>query len=406
MAKYEVHIPAVDEGTPNITLKVSAENWMSALKAGLQRLGEQGAVSQNVMVDIQEDNSIHVTEPINGRVFRIRELSEEEAAKAPVKKGTARSPARRGEVTTAPSAPAAASLDRTLVPGSLGDAADTNKTLLTAAPAVAPQTSPTPRPQAAPASLTGTKAPPVSDRTPAPARSAGAPGAAAKPGSTTLPPAGRGAVKSKPGNRTGPRLAMLDVEELEHPVKPVTGTIGRARVPSAVSGDARRATDEVLTDVFMRVPTIDELEAIEEAMEYVLNLAMEKVPCEAGSVLRADTATGDLRFLVAKGPKSKELMASKLVIPNGTGIAGFCVVEGVSVAVSDVQKDPRFYAGVSQKVDYSTRSLLCAPMMTHGRSFGCIQVLNRNGGPQFLEHEVGVVAYLAHQAALYLNARV
>jgi GAF domain-containing protein len=60
---------------------------------------------------------------------------------------------------------------------------------------------------------------------------------------------------------------------------------------------------------------------------------------------------------------------------------------------------------VSEKVDYETKSLLCAPMMTHGRSFGCLQLINRKGGGMFLEHEVGILSYLAHQAALYMNDR-
>ena len=145
---------------------------------------------------------------------------------------------------------------------------------------------------------------------------------------------------------------------------------------------------------------------IEEAMGFVLDLVMEKVPCEAGSVLRADGATGDLSFVAARGPKAKEILKANIVVPAGTGIAGFCAAEGVSVAVSDVEKDPRFYAEVGARVGYATRSMLCAPMMTHGRSFGCVQVINRKGGPQFLEHEVGVMAYLAHQAALFLNQKL
>ena len=68
-------------------------------------------------------------------------------------------------------------------------------------------------------------------------------------------------------------------------------------------------------------------------------------------------------------PKAKELVAAKLVVPAGEGIAGFCATEGVSVAISDVQKDPRYWSEVSEKVDYETRSVLCSPMMTHGRSF-------------------------------------
>ena len=87
-----------------MTLKVGAENWMAALKAGLQKLGEQGTVSQNVMVDIQDDNSIHVTEANSGRVFRIRELSEDEAARAQVKRpsGIRQAPVHRSSPTPAP----------------------------------------------------------------------------------------------------------------------------------------------------------------------------------------------------------------------------------------------------------------------------------------------------------------
>jgi GAF domain-containing protein len=142
---------------------------------------------------------------------------------------------------------------------------------------------------------------------------------------------------------------------------------------------------------------------VRRALYFVLDLAMEKVPADAGSVFRADAASGDLSFVAARGPKAKELVSARIIVPAGEGIAGFCATEGVSVAISDVQKDPRYWAEVSQKVDYETRSVVCSPMMTHGRSFGCIQLLNRAGGPHFAEHEVGIVSYLAHQAALYLN---
>ena len=86
MAKFEVFIPAAEAGGFDMTLKVDAANWMAALKAGLQKLGEQGSTIQNVLVDIQDDNTIHVPEPKDNRVFRIQELSEEEAAKAPIKR--------------------------------------------------------------------------------------------------------------------------------------------------------------------------------------------------------------------------------------------------------------------------------------------------------------------------------
>lgn len=383
MPKYEVHIPAADQGGFNITLKVNADNWMAALKAGMQKLGEQGSVSSNVMVDVQEDQSIHITDNMSGRVFRIRELSEEEAAKAQVKRPSQIRPA----VQRRPEPPAAG----------------TAKTLVGAQP-VDERTAPLP-PQPA---YDGSKTLPAMPAEEVAKVRESIRAEQRKSEAVTEPPAKpvRASSGSRVGHKSSPRIEVKneDVEELEHPVKPVTAPIGRKSSPS--HGPSKQSAEEVLADVFMRITELGEKKDVKEAMKFVLELALEKVPCEAGSVLSADLSTGDLSFLSATGPRASELLRSNIVIPAGTGIAGFCSFEGVSVAVSDVQRDPRFYSAIGEKIDFETKSILCAPMMTHGRSFGCLQLINRKGGPQFAEHEVGVLAYLAHQAALFLNNRM
>jgi hypothetical protein len=380
MSKFEVHIPATDGNGFNVTLKVGADNWMSALKAGLQKLGEQGTISQNVMVDIQEDNSIHVTEAASGRVFRIRELTEEEAAKAQVKRPSQIRPAvapTRAEVKTEPGLPAVKRPDDG-------------------------KTQPIPIPKSE-LEITRKGGDPL--KMPSPDLNKTAPDL-----NKTLP----GHIPSAPPRNATPaprvqkgsaRLELKDVEELVQPIRMPTGNIGRAKSSPNIAKSQRQETEDILADIFLRVVDLSSKKDIEEAMEFVLDLVMEKVPCEAGSVLRADGATGDLSFVAARGPKAKEILKANIIVPAGTGIAGFCAAEGVSVAVSDVEKDPRFYAEVGEKVDYETKSLLCAPMMTHGRSFGCLQLINRKQGPAFAEHEVGVLSYIAHQAALYLNDR-
>ncbi|MFZ5443972.1 MAG: GAF domain-containing protein [Myxococcota bacterium] len=382
MPKFEVHIPATDSNGFNVTLKVGADNWMAALKAGMQKLGEQGAVGQNVMVDIQEDNSIHVTEASSGRVFRIRELSDEEAARAQVKRPSqirpAVAPPPRSEVKTEPGIPAVKP------PPELGKTQPLPKP-------------PEPKKTEPPAPV---RPPPVA-KTDLEQTQPGGPGLALNPALNQTP-----APSSRRTAKSSARLELKDVEELVQPLRPTTGAIGRAKSSPNLAKTQRQETEEILADIFLRVVDINSRPTIEDAMNFVLDLVLEKVPCESGSVLRADTATGDLSFVVARGPKAQEIMRAKIIVPAGTGIAGFCAAEGVSVAVNDVEKDPRFYADVGERIGYETRSLLCAPMMTHGHSFGCIQVINRKGGPQFLEHEVGVLAYLAHQAALYLNHKL
>ncbi|HEY0882684.1 MAG TPA: hypothetical protein VGD87_14180, partial [Archangium sp.] len=207
MPKFEVHIPATDSNGFNVTLKVGAENWMAALKAGMQKLGEQGTVSQNVMVDIQEDNSIHVTEPASGRVFRIRELSEEEAAKAQVKRPSQIRPAPQPpqappsrEVKTEPGLPAI-KVDR----------ADLNKTQ--------------PMPPAV-------VLPPKKSSDLEVTAKGGEPLKIEKPDLTkTLPPDApavpRNATPAPRSHKPSTRLEVKDVEELVQPVKMPTGNIGR-----------------------------------------------------------------------------------------------------------------------------------------------------------------------------------
>lgn len=398
MAKFEVHIPAVEAGGFNLTLKVGADNWMAALKAGMQKLGEQGAVNQNVMVDIQEDNSIHVTEPASGRVFRIRELSDEEASTAAVKRpsgiqrnplanqGAVTQPARPAEVKTDVGAkPVSRSDEKTIVPGG-----DESKTLAAVAA------------QLAAASSSAEKTLPPAAAAPASTSPSGTYAGSSPSGQYTG--SSESAIRRR--NKSSPKIELKDVEELERPIKPVTKPIGRPKTTPGQAAVLKQSTEEMLADVFMRITELEKKSSLEDAMQFILDLAMEKVPCESGSVLRADAGSGDLTFVSARGPAAKDLLKAKITVPAGEGFAGFCATEGVSVAISDVQKDPRFYATVSEKVDYETKSMLCSPMMTHGRSFGCIQLLNRKGGPQFLEPEVGVLTYLSHQAALYLNSRV
>jgi hypothetical protein len=329
-----------------------------------------------------------VTEAASGRVFRIRELSEEEVRQAQVK--------RPSQIRTAPVAPEKPAFESS--PGDVKTEPDLGA-VRPAAPPDAGKTVPLEKTliEPRPAALDGQQAKTLP---PQPAT------AEDRDKTLTGLPEPPRRVKSSPSQIRRGRVDVVDVEELVQPVRPVTGSIGRAKSVPPSGKSQRQMTEDLLAEVFLRVVDIDRLKTVEEAAKFVLDLALEKIPCEAGSVLKADGATGDLTFLYAYGPKASELLGGNIVIPAGTGIAGFCSAEGVSVAVSDVEKDPRFYAAVGERVGFQTRSLLCSPMMTHGRSFGCMQLINRKGGPQFQEHEVGLLSYLAHQAALFMNSRL
>ncbi|MHB8877876.1 MAG: hypothetical protein ACYC8T_29635, partial [Myxococcaceae bacterium] len=337
MAKFEVHIPAGQDGGFNVTLRVDADNWMAALKTGMTKLGEQGSSVQNVLVDIQDDNSIHVTESRSGRVFRIRELTEEESASAQVKKA----PAPAQQQAPAPAAPPPAEPPKAAKPSPQVEAKTIPGMPAIDLKAVAPA-KPPPAPERQPKSLPPelSKTQPFVDPKLVAATAPPPPEPPTRPMKPVRPEQAPPAPHARLGS--SPRIPALEprqVVELEKPTQPVVGSIGR-KPPKAAE---KEQIEDVLAEVFERVQDIYSQNTEEAAMYFLLDLALEKIPAESGSVYRADAGMGDLSFSAVRGPKAAELLKEKIVVPAGTGIVGFCATEGVSVAVSDVQKDPRFY---------------------------------------------------------------
>jgi hypothetical protein len=380
MPRFEVHIPAADPAGISVTLRVDAEHWMAALRTGLYKLGEQGSSVQNVLVDVQGEGLVHVTESRTGRVFAIRELTDAPEAAA-----------------TLPAIPL-----RSLAP-------DERPTLLNY-----------PRAQPLPGDAVG------NITSPAPPTDGAAPGApsespkpaprrdsAGRPRGVSLSPRGEieGAhphrqSRPSPLPKTPSSVNLLQpaaVVELERPTRAAAaGQIGRTVNTKQYR---REEVDDALSDIFERVQAVYEQPGEQPALYLLLDLALEKIRAESGSVLISNAGTGELTFAAARGPKAAELLQAQLVVPPGVGIAGFSAAEGVSLALSDVQRDLRWHSEVSERLKYQTKSVLCSPMMTHGRSFGCMQLINRKGSDAFTEHEIGMLAYIAHQGALFLNSR-
>jgi hypothetical protein len=344
MPKFEVFIPSASADFPNFTFRVEATNWMGALKTGMEKLGEQGTAVQNLLVDVQSDNSVHVTDSQSNRVFRIREMTDREAAAAVEKKpGPASAPT--------PVRTATQEVTRAVEIMSIKRPAEAS-----------------PR-QKVP--------PPATSARPTP------PGSSAPPRVTT-----------------SMDMRATQIVELERPSQPISGQIGRVAAKPKT-----KSPDDLLSEVFDSVQELHKKGSSDKVFHFLLDLALEKIPAEAGTVFTAHARSGNLTFAAVRGPKAQQLIDAKMVIPAGTGIAGFCALEGVSVALSEVEKDPRYYAAVAQKMGYPTRSMLCSPMMAGGRSFGCMQVINKKEGATFSRAELNLLEYIAHQGALYLQSR-
>jgi hypothetical protein len=393
MARYEVFIPAAETAGFNVTFRVDAQNWMAALKTGMQKLGEQGAAMQNILVDIQDDESVHVTESSSGRVFRIRELTEADVAQAQPKRPARPAERRSSGMALGETDPSRPQPQLPLRPA-LGFDGPPTQPGMPALARPAPQPADITRPSIPAASIVAPIGEPASEQK---TRIEAWPVAPTPMVQPAVQPAPRPARPASAPQRRG-RVEPESVVELEAPTRPVVGKIGRAQ-----RRNQKEEIEDLLAEVFERVQEVYAQKDPDAALYYLLDLALEKIPAESGTVFQADAASGDLTFRAVRGPRAKEVLDAQMVIPAGTGVVGFCAVEGVSLALSDIQKDPRYYSVVAQKVKYTPTSVLCAPMMTHGRTFGCLQILNRRDGHLFNEVEVGLLGYIAHQAALYLN---
>ena len=232
-----------------MTLKVGADNWMAALKAGMSKLGEQGSSVQNVMVDIQDDNSIHVTE-------------SRSAARLP------HSRAVRGR-------------------GGQGDAASRPSQH-------SPPPQPTaPRPATRRARPAGGQAPRTGEPDASKGRAAES-GPATAEGAAHAPPrprrrSPRADARTAPTRRAGPQeLAAhrgrqrLQIEELEQPIRPVTAPIGRKKTGAPAAKDATQSGQTGGGRAGRRLHARagdSEQDSPKRRCYFILDLALEKVPC-------------------------------------------------------------------------------------------------------------------------------
>jgi GAF domain-containing protein len=184
------------------------------------------------------------------------------------------------------------------------------------------------------------------------------------------------------------------VEKVAKPRDPPVRRIGRA--PHELHREA------ALEAVFVKVPRLLDFKRREEGLGFLLDLAMERIACDTAlALLVEDTA---FAFKAGRGLKAEETLRAGISIPLGDGIVGFCGQELVCLAVSDVEKDPRFFRRIHEELRYPTRSMLVCPIVKQGRVFGALQLKNKKDGA-FDEGDLAVLSYLAHHAAGYLERR-
>ncbi|MBN1217765.1 MAG: GAF domain-containing protein [Anaerolineae bacterium] len=116
----------------------------------------------------------------------------------------------------------------------------------------------------------------------------------------------------------------------------------------------------------------------------------------AASVALRDDKTHEVWFAAASGEGSKTVLGLRM--PLGKGLAGWVADRGEAVIVPDAYADSRFAAEVDRDSGFTTKSILCVPLKTKGRTIGAIEVMNKEHGT-FNKEDQALLQSLAISAA-------
>jgi len=219
-----------------------------------------------------------------------------------------------------------------------------------------------------------------------------------------------GGLVVKPDERTLQRLARLDLDfvvEAWRPADPASeavlahlraarrGPRRRDGGPAATQTSARRLA--ILTDV---VKTANSILEPRKVIELVVEKIRQLIPSEAWSLLMVDEEKQELVFEAALGAKGREVTAIRPKL--GEGVAGWVAETGKPAIVNDAARDPRFAPHVDAKTSFETRSILCAPLVSRGRTIGVLEILNKKGGP-FTKTDLELVLTLVEPCAIAIE---
>ncbi len=113
-----------------------------------------------------------------------------------------------------------------------------------------------------------------------------------------------------------------------------------------------------------------------------------------------DEEKQELVFEAALGAKGRDVSSFRLKI--GEGVAGWVAQSGKPAIVNDTARDPRFAPRVDTRTQFETRSILCAPLVSRGRTIGVLEIINKLGG-RFSRHDLALVLTLVEPCAIAIE---
>ena len=144
--------------------------------------------------------------------------------------------------------------------------------------------------------------------------------------------------------------------------------------------------------------------AMGETLANAVRQIMAYMDTEAASIFLLDESNEKLTCLACAGPVS----IGGLSIARDQGIIGRTLASNAVQMVRDVSADKDFSTAVDDSTGFTTRSILCAPLMVKGRMLGALEVINTHKGDglfdqadkRLLQVLAGMVSLAVHNAQM------
>jgi len=194
----------------------------------------------------------------------------------------------------------------------------------------------------------------------------------------------------------GPRFGQDDVRLIEFFAMQAAIALEKSQLLQEAR--ARATQLATLMDVSAAISsTLD----LDDALQRVMDRAVQILNAEAGSLLLMDRLGRELIFEVVLGPTGEDLQGAR--IPVGQGIVGSVAQTGEPLIINDVASDPRWEVSFDEATEFQTRDILCVPMITHDQVVGVIEVINKQDGTTFTEEERNLLLSFGAQAAIAIE---
>ncbi|MEK6646723.1 MAG: HD domain-containing phosphohydrolase [Candidatus Firestonebacteria bacterium] len=144
---------------------------------------------------------------------------------------------------------------------------------------------------------------------------------------------------------------------------------------------------------------------LDKLLDSVMDMIIDAMKTEAGSLLLLDEDTQLLEFKVAKGEKADEVKKFKLKI--GEGIVGKVAEIKQPVILPSADAELYFSKNISEELEFKARNILAVPLLTHDKVIGVVELINKKDRRKFIKEDLDLLTSLAGQITLVIeNAKL